>query len=38
MHGEKMNAYSVVVGKPEGKRPLGKFKCTWIILKLILEK
>jgi hypothetical protein len=23
-HGEKRNAYRVLVGKPEGKRPLGK--------------
>jgi hypothetical protein len=22
--GEKMNAYRILVGKPEGKRPLGK--------------
>jgi hypothetical protein len=22
--GEKMNAYRIVVGKPEGKRPLGR--------------
>jgi hypothetical protein len=26
MHGEKMNAYRVLVGKPEGKRPLGRLR------------
>jgi hypothetical protein len=29
--GEKMNAYKILVGKPEGKRPLGR------LLKWILE-
>jgi hypothetical protein len=24
MHGEKKKAYRILVGKPEGKRPLGK--------------
>jgi hypothetical protein len=24
MNGEKMNAYRILVGKPEGKRPLGR--------------
>jgi hypothetical protein len=23
-HGEKVNAYRIVVGRPEGKRPLGR--------------
>jgi hypothetical protein len=27
-----------LVGKPEGKRPLGRPKCERIILKMILEK
>jgi hypothetical protein len=26
MNGEKMNAYKMLVGKPEGKRP----GCTWV--------
>jgi hypothetical protein len=27
--GEKRNAYRVLVGKPEGKRPLGGPRCEW---------
>jgi hypothetical protein len=27
--GEKKNAYRILVGKPEGKRPLGKLGCRW---------
>jgi hypothetical protein len=27
---EKKNAYRMLVGKPEGKRPLGRQKCTWV--------
>jgi hypothetical protein len=27
--GEEMNAYKVLVGKPEGKRPLGKPRRKW---------
>jgi hypothetical protein len=26
---EKMNAYSILVGKPERKSPLGRPKCRW---------
>jgi hypothetical protein len=37
--GEKRNAYRILVGKPEGKRPLGRSRRRWwIILKWILEK
>jgi hypothetical protein len=27
--GEKRNVYSLLVGKPEGKRPLGRPRCMW---------
>jgi hypothetical protein len=36
--GEKKNAYRILVGMPEGKRPLeGKDVGGWTILKWILE-
>jgi hypothetical protein len=28
--GEKRNVYRLLVGKPEGKRPLGKPKHRWV--------
>jgi hypothetical protein len=28
--GEKKNAYRILVGKPEGKRPLGRPRRTWM--------
>jgi hypothetical protein len=28
--GEKRNVYRLFVGKPEGKRPLGRPKCKWV--------
>jgi hypothetical protein len=35
--GEKRNAYSILVGKPEGKRQLGRPRLSgWTILKWIL--
>jgi hypothetical protein len=38
-HGEKRNAYRALVGKPEGKRPLGRLGIGGrIIVKWILEK
>jgi hypothetical protein len=27
--GKKRNAYRVLVGKSEGKRPLGRHRCRW---------
>jgi hypothetical protein len=27
MHEQKKNAYMILIGKPEGKRPLGRPKC-----------
>jgi hypothetical protein len=39
MHGEKRNAYRILVGKPERNRPLGKLDVDRrTILKRILEK
>jgi hypothetical protein len=29
-NGEKRNAYGLLVGKPEGKRPLGRPRCSWV--------
>jgi hypothetical protein len=29
-NGEKTNAYRLLVGKPEGKRPLGRPRRRWI--------
>jgi hypothetical protein len=28
--GEKKNAVRLLVGKPEGKRPLGRPRCRWV--------
>jgi hypothetical protein len=28
--GEKWNAYRILVGKPEGKRPLGRLRRMWV--------
>jgi hypothetical protein len=28
--GEKMNAYRLLVGKPEGMRPLERPRCRWL--------
>jgi hypothetical protein len=27
---EKRNAYRLLVGKPEGRRPLGRPRCRWV--------
>jgi hypothetical protein len=29
MHGEMRNAYKILVGKPEGNRPLGRPRHSW---------
>jgi hypothetical protein len=29
LHGEKRNAYRILVGNPEGKRPLGRSRRRW---------
>jgi hypothetical protein len=28
--GETRNAYRILVGKPEGRRPLGRPRCRWV--------
>jgi hypothetical protein len=28
--GEKRHAYRILVGNPEGKRPLGRPRCRWV--------
>jgi hypothetical protein len=28
---EKRNAYRLLVGKPEGKRALGRPRCRWVV-------
>jgi hypothetical protein len=28
--GEKKNVYRLLVGTPEGKRPLGRSRCRWM--------
>jgi hypothetical protein len=28
--GETRNAYRILVGKPQGKRPLGRPRCRWV--------
>jgi hypothetical protein len=36
---EKRNAYRILVGKPEGKRPLGKQRRRWVDnIKIDLKK
>jgi hypothetical protein len=29
-NGDKRNAYRILIGKPEGKRPLGRPRCRWV--------
>jgi hypothetical protein len=36
---KKRNAYRLLVGKPEGKSPQGRSRCSWwILLRCISEK
>jgi hypothetical protein len=35
-HGEMRNACKILVGNPEGKRPVGRPKCRWEGLKEIV--
>jgi hypothetical protein len=38
-NGEKRNAYSILVGNPKGKRPLGRLRRRWVDnIKRILER
>jgi hypothetical protein len=37
MNGKKRNAYKLLVGKPEGKRPLGRPRRWWVDTILILS-
>jgi hypothetical protein len=37
-NGEKRNAYRILVGKPEGKRSLGRPKCRWVDIKMDLRE
>jgi hypothetical protein len=37
--GEKRNTYVLLVGKPQGKRPLGRTKFRWVYnIKIVLER
>jgi hypothetical protein len=34
---EKRNAYRLLVGKPEGKRPLGRPRCRWMMCNIRMD-
>jgi hypothetical protein len=36
--GERSGVYSVLVGKREGKRPLGRPRCRWEYIKMDLQE
>jgi hypothetical protein len=36
---EKRNAYRILVGTPEGKRPVGRPRCRWVDnIKMVLRE
>jgi hypothetical protein len=37
-NGEKRNAYRLLVGKPEGKRPLGRPRNGWVDIRVHLRE
>jgi len=37
-YGERRGAYTILVGKPEGKRSFGRPRCRWDDNKLIFRK
>jgi hypothetical protein len=36
MNGEKRKGYRLLVGKPEGKRSLGRLRCRWVDIRMDL--
>jgi hypothetical protein len=36
--GEEKKVYKVLVGKPEGKRPLGRQRCRWNDIRMDLRE
>jgi hypothetical protein len=36
--GENRNAYTILVEKPEGKRPLGRRRCRWDNMKMDIRE
>jgi hypothetical protein len=37
-HGEMIKAYKILVGKPEGKKPLGRSRDRWEDIKMARDK
>jgi hypothetical protein len=36
--GEERGVYRVLVGKPEGKRPMGRPRCRWMDIRMDLQE
>ena len=36
--GEERGVYRVLVGKPEGRRPLGRPRCRWVDIRMDLQE